>query len=79
MSPDTYFVRPARSVDPETGAETALKIVDPETGRRLPDEGDVVPRTLHWFRRIDHGDVVVIDPPPAAEEDVQAPKRRVKE
>lgn len=36
-------------------------IRDPQTRRRLPDDGDKVPRSSFWLRRLRAGEVVELD------------------
>lgn len=53
---DTKFVKPA----------PGLKVRNPETGLHLPDEGDQVPLTTYWRRRLKDGDVVDAKPAKSA-------------
>lgn len=46
---------------------------DPDTKRALPDEGDDVPDTSYWLRRLRDGDVVRIDAQPRPELDPVMP------
>jgi hypothetical protein len=41
-------------------------IRDPHTKRPVPDEGDDVPETSFWIRRLRDGDVVIVEPPALA-------------
>lgn len=38
-----------------------LKIVMPEVGRDLPEEGAVVEHSTYWQRRLDEGDIILIE------------------
>jgi hypothetical protein len=56
---------------------------DPHTKRPVPDEGEDVPDTSYWIRRLRDGDVVLVEGPelsaPAELEDRMvrnAPKRK---
>ncbi len=50
-SPITLMVKPANAGD---------LIRDPITRKPLPPEGAEVPATIHWFRRLNRGEVVEI-------------------
>lgn len=43
-------------------AKPGTVVRDPQTYERLPDEGAEVPDTSYWRRRLDQGDVVVVEP-----------------
>jgi len=43
-------------------ASPDLKVLDPATGRHLPAEGDEVPSTEYWRRRLKDRDVVPVTP-----------------
>lgn len=45
--PSLFFIRPRKG----------LKIADPTTGQYLPEEGQLMPRSGFWLRRLDDGDV----------------------
>lgn len=42
-------------------------IRDPASGRILPPEGETKPRTTHWLRRLDRGEVVLTNAKAIAE------------
>ena len=52
-TPDMIFVKPT---SPET------KVINPTTDVPISDEGESVPRTKYWLRRIDDGSVAIATP-----------------
>lgn len=52
-TPDMIFVKP-------TSTET--KVINPTTDLPISDEGELVPKTKYWLRRVDDGSVVVVPP-----------------
>ncbi len=51
-----------------------LVVRDPVNRKPLPPEGDRVPATTYWHRRIAEGDVTVVQP---ADEPAPTPARRI--
>jgi len=46
-----------------------MTVRHPQTKQIIPAEGiDVLPTDLYWHRRVQQGDVEVVDEPPAAPE-----------
>lgn len=43
-----------------------LLVLDPETGQPLAADGEYKPREMYWLRRINDGDILVIEDKPAA-------------
>lgn len=52
-TPDMIFVKP-------TSTET--KVVNPTTDLPISNDGESVPKTKYWLRRIEDGSVVIITP-----------------
>lgn len=42
-----------------------LIVINPATRKALPADGDTVPESTYWLRRLDDGDVVEADAPAA--------------
>lgn len=52
-TPDMIFVKP-------TSTET--KVINPTTDLPISDDGEWVPKTKYWLRRIDDGSVALSTP-----------------
>jgi hypothetical protein len=51
-------------------------IIDPATSRPLPSDGDDVPKSSYWIRRLQAGDVISIEEQEAAAAKPRAQRRK---